>query len=666
MKPCDDFVKYSCGKWLKSEKAKEEVYTFGATVKEFAKQIQESIFSIDIHDESIPKYKKSVRTMYDLCLNSTDIDIKKAVRDLFVGLVKILGTPPILSHDKETKKALLKKNVWNLLGQIHREIPLSAIFFHASVHNVDSECEGHKSVLLFLPETKQVDDVTAEEISNDLHTISKLLGVKIDGTEAIKAIEDMIKFQNAINNFANETEQYITKLIVKDALAGKDIALRTVTVSELIHFNPNISWSQYFQGLFTKEQYANWNQSQPSINFLDAHFLNDIDDILKNFDTETVFNYIFWKSMKELFTPLNETAKSNEENPEECVRTITEIFKSATARIYFDHFKIDPFELRHDLDIMAETVFSAFKFLVAASDWLDNEEKIAIIKKVNHIKFYSGIPDWIHNDTEIDRRTIPLNPKASMVENMITMMKLNFDRDLDYVIGLRDSNLEEEPYLQVNAFYTSFSIQFKLGLLVPPFYSPKYPLAVKYGGIGYVIGHELVHGFGIDGIEEIPPHTKTWLKESAVKTFKKKMDCIRKQYSSFCFKDQKKCVNGRTTIEENLADIDGLKIGYMAYKFARETAGEEPPLPGMTDLTGDELFFLTLGRIRCSTGGEVESTLLENDLGEPHPPDQARLVIPFRNFPAFAKIFKCPVGSNYAPLQTCSIWGSYSAANRYM
>jgi predicted metalloendopeptidase len=601
-----------------------------------------------------------------MCLNTTDLDKKIAVKDLFTSLVKILGMPPILSKDKDAKKTLLKKNVWRFLGQIHREMPLSPIFFRVMVQNIETECKGQESVLLFMPETDQIVPITADEILHDLHNLAKIMGTKVDDKEAKKEIDDMVKFQNAINQFANETEQYYQKWVVKEIMAGHEISLKTVTVDDLIQFNHNISWSQYFQGLFTKDQYANWNQSQPSINFMDAHFLTSINEILRSFDTETVFNYIFWRSMKELLAPLNATSDSTEENPQECVKQITEIFKAATARIYFDHFKIDPFELRHDLDIMAETVFSAFKFLVAASDWLDAEEKVQIMNKVNRIKFYSGIPDWIQNNTEIDRRTIPLNPKASQVENMMTMLKMNFDRDLDYVIGLRDVNLEEEPFLQVNAFYTSMSIQLKLGILVPPFYNPKYPLAVKYGGLGYIIGHELVHGFGIDGIKEIPDDAKTWLKDGALKTFQKKMDCIQKQYSSFCFKDQKKCVNGRTTIEENLADIDGLKIGYMAYKFARETAGEEPPLPGLTDLSGDELFFLTLGRMRCSTGGEVEETLRDNDLGEPHPPDQTRLIIPFRNFPAFAKIFKCAVGSNFAPLQTCSIWGSYSAVNRYM
>lgn len=40
------------------------------------------------------------------------------------------------------------------------------------------------------------------------------------------------------------------------------------------------------------------------------------------------------------------------------------------------------------------------------------------------------------------------------------------------------------------------SITFPLGILAPPFYDENYPIAVNYGAMGLVAGHELSHGFG--------------------------------------------------------------------------------------------------------------------------------------------------------------------------
>ena len=58
------------------------------------------------------------------------------------------------------------------------------------------------------------------------------------------------------------------------------------------------------------------------------------------------------------------------------------------------------------------------------------------------------------------------------------------------------------PTYKVNAFYDPRTNEYALlpGIIRYPFYDMNLPITVKYGGIGVVLGHEILHGFDRKGI----------------------------------------------------------------------------------------------------------------------------------------------------------------------
>ena len=68
----------------------------------------------------------------------------------------------------------------------------------------------------------------------------------------------------------------------------------------------------------------------------------------------------------------------------------------------------------------------------------------------------------------------------------------------------------------VNAFYSSIenSIQFPAGILQGNFFGSDRPSYMNYGGIGWVIGHEITHGFDDQGRQyDDSGNLKNWWKD---------------------------------------------------------------------------------------------------------------------------------------------------------
>ena len=120
---------------------------------------------------------------------------------------------------------------------------------------------------------------------------------------------------------------------------------------------------------------------------------------------------------------------------------------------------------------------------------------------------------------------------------------------------------QEAPYA-VNAYFYQETNQ----LILPaanffwPFYSfsPE-RLGWNYGGIGAIIGHEITHAFDGNGKEyDEFGEEKSWWTAHDEKEYSKRTDALVKLFSKQTFKGYH--VNGRNTINENIADLGGLGI----------------------------------------------------------------------------------------------------------
>ena len=124
------------------------------------------------------------------------------------------------------------------------------------------------------------------------------------------------------------------------------------------------------------------------------------------------------------------------------------------------------------------------------------------------------------------------------------------------------------PPPTVDAYYNPQmnDINFPAGVLQPPLYDRKMDDAPNYGDTGGTIGHELTHGFDDEGSQfDATGNLKDWWTKEDREKFDERTKCVDDQYSSYVSVEDVH-LNGKLTLGENVADLGGEILAFMAWK----------------------------------------------------------------------------------------------------
>jgi endothelin-converting enzyme/putative endopeptidase len=195
------------------------------------------------------------------------------------------------------------------------------------------------------------------------------------------------------------------------------------------------------------------------------------------------------------------------------------------------------------------------------------------------------------------------------------------------------------------------ALNFPAAILQPPFFDPQAPAVVNYGAIGSVIGHEISHTFDAEGSAfDSKGRVRNWWTPDDHAHFEQQAEQLEKQYDAYePFPGVH--VNGKQTIDENIADLGGVAAAYDGYRASLKGA-EAPARDGFT---GDQQFFIAFGQ---NWGSKTrEASLRRQVLTDGHSPGQYRADV-VRNIDAWYAAFKVKAGENLylAPDDRVRIW----------
>ncbi len=281
--------------------------------------------------------------------------------------------------------------------------------------------------------------------------------------------------------------------------------------------------------------------------------------------------------------------------------------------------------------------------------WMDATTKTRAKEKLHKIANKIGFPDtW----RKYDGLTIA---RGEHYENMSRANTFEMKRRLAKIGKPLDRNEWLMTPPEVNAYYDSSmnEMVFPAGILQPPFYSSAFPPAVNFGAIGMVMGHELTHGFDDEGRKfDGAGNVTDWWTPASSSEFKRRAECVDKQYSDYVAIDDLK-VDGKLTMGENIADLGGMKLAYLAWK---SSGGESAPSAQASGMSADQQFFLGYAQGWC--GNVRPEAAKRRATDDYHSPPKWRVNGVVSNMPEFSKAFACKDGAPMARGEgkRCEVW----------
>ncbi|KAH8243518.1 hypothetical protein KR032_008162 [Drosophila birchii] len=378
---------------------------------------------------------------------------------------------------------------------------------------------------------------------------------------------------------------------------------------------------------------------------------------------EAVANYLAMKLLYVFDAKLTD-AKYQQDH---CAKLIRESMSFLIDKLYMaEHFSE---ETRLEVSTMVLELRKSLRKSLEEAEWLDAESRGEALLKESTMKSHIGS----HKDESHTDRLVREIDSLKIVENSFPTTNINLARfwmnterfSSLHFEEMANDTMPQRSYLgmQVQAFYYVIyhSINVMAGILQPPIYNRAWPESLKFGTLGFIVGHELTHGFdSTSSMFDSKGNMRPWWTKETERGFDIRTLCFIEHYSNYTIPEIGLEINGVRTKDENIADNGGLRQAFAAYQSHmkqqlkdREQQKVSEQMPGL-GLNPDQLFFLGFAQLFCS---EYQEEHYYKYLGDVHTIDKYRVLGAISNSDDFFRAYNCPLGSGMRPeAKTCRLW----------
>jgi putative endopeptidase len=620
-KPWDDFYEYANGRWLRSAEIppdKPMVYTF-TLLDDLNRQKLHTILEAAAHDPNAAKdgVRGKVGAFYRSGVDQAKVDAAGAdpLREEFARIDAISDPAGILP----------------VVARLHA-IRVGAAFNFGAIPDAKN---SSRNIAVFyqgglgLPDRDYYlkDDERTKAIrtayTDHVRKMFALLGEAPADAEAhAKAVLD---FETRLAKASRARVDLRDPHLNYHLLSRADFEKET----------PGVAWGPYFEALGLGSL-AELNVGQPA-------FLQELGRMVKEVPAGDWKTYLRWHLLDAYADALSAPFEAEDfhfkgtvlrgtprNRPRwERVVTITDrLLGEALGQLYVA--ETFPPEAKARAEALVQNVKGTLRERLATLDWMSPTTRQEAIKKLDAIAVKIGYPaKWRdYSGLAVDADVY--------AKNVMAASAFDVRYDLDKIGKPVDRGEWGMTPSAVNAYYNPSlnEIVFPAGILQPPFFDAKADDAVNYGGIGMVIGHELTHGFDDQGRKyDAAGNLRDWWQPADEVAYKARAAKIAGQYDGYSPAEGLH-VNGKLTLGENIADLGGLRIAFVAFQKTRQGKPADEKIDGFTP---EQRFFLSFAQIwRGAMRPEALRLMVQTN---PHSPPKFRVLGPLANLPEFFRAF---------------------------
>ncbi|XP_043287178.1 membrane metallo-endopeptidase-like 1 isoform X2 [Venturia canescens] len=669
--PCDDFYEYACGDWAHTNETPPPDEPTWTRMAMFNKELWRNLRTILESNEEHEVPVQMAKRWYRSCMDEEALQ-SHGIQPLASLVIAVGGWPIAMALGQWNPSDYS----WQEIERYYSRFAGSYALYDLAI-GVNNEDPSLKELWLKHPTLPLQEFLQVRRTMfdpNDKEAYGKLImavakafaafeGAKMSDEKIAREVDDMIKFEMTLDSFRNPGDILagnisLVQLFFDDQLS--DIETSRIDILTLVQ--------NMFEGINEIEI-----TEDESIT-LDVLYFIKLNRLLNETSLRTIVNYVHWyyisglmyatdTEMRNLLLGfMTETAGIKKASPrwEQCV--IQMKLKHALAyQFVSEYFNQGIHDSALEMVVKIQTELDK---QINGSVWLDDRIKDAYRDKLWNVKTFIGYPEWYKNVTNVEEYYEGLTVNHDYFNNVLKYMQFEMRKNLQ-TLRLRDHDPEwlTDP-ITINAFYIirANSLNIPAADFQPPLSNPMMPNAVRYGIIGSMLGHELSHGFDNAGfLFDKDGRPMNWpeatLQDTTRANYTSRAQCFIDQFDDFTNENATKEVfGGSRTVGENIADAMGLQSVFNAYKLSiRESIVGDRKLPGLGDLSNEQLFFLSFGTIWCEKSTpEFERKRLV--YGDDHSTPRIRTLAAIANVEGFAEAFHCPEGSPMNPKKKCNIW----------